>query len=540
MKLVSFFEKCNKSFIYNEYINIIDDYKDYEKISRNKMLNEIILCYKDNPGKILEYCNEKELKLLEKLNNNKTNYHKFDELYRSLYSKFFVVSEGDKILIPDELKETISIALKNIDYKQVKIKDEINKRFIGIMKLYGIILVDMLADMYNHYYNDFKIFDDCKNYILKSFYLRHYIFIDEDICIYNDYYNYYDYAFDNMPENLDYKYFEKEQIDSISNSKYNIDDKYVNEISNIFKENKIPLNYVDTFVAYAKETLDKAEPIELIERRIIVYLRLFNNKCNINDVAKKVVSIFLDIPCVIYKGYSLIEMMHKEKEKESIFLSKQHGKKISNDKLIKKYKKIRRESIDALELCGDGIAKENSIMSRYMNLFNINKIYFDLDSLLCYIITFIAIDDEEPYFYKFFKENISINNKYYEILNDIKNYNYSSLFLVEKINVDKGTILLRDTKTNKNIEIIDISLSANKDLENNYIYTSLFKVDNINFTVGYIIPFVDNSYDKMVNDLKIEKRRILGCKNPQMIEILAFYKLYCKNKNISFSTINVV
>lgn len=542
MKLLDVGKRFNKSLIYNEYVNVTDDWVDYEKITRIKMLNGIIKEYNDNPNKIVEYCNEEELKLLEKLVNNKVKKYEFDDLYRSLHSKLFLYPSGDCYVIPEELESAMKVALKKIDYKIIRKRDTINKRFIGLMKLYGILMVDMLVDMYNRYYDDFSSDNECKSYIFNSFYLKHYIFIDEPFCYYLDYYVYEKYCFDNSYKDLEYKYFTKEEVESIVNSKYKVDDKYVNKIAEIFKQNNIPISYVSFFIDYAKEVMDKGDPLELIEERARLYLKIHsrdNDYLKIKEVTENIVFILIDVPCVIYKGHSIREMMNKTMKDELTKKTKEHGKKISKNKMVMKYKEIRKESIEALKLYGNYIDEHPEIMNRYVNLFKINKMVFDNESFACHIVTFIAIDDEEPYFYKFFKENITINNKYYEILNYIKDYNYSSLFLVNKINPDNGTILLKDTKTDEEIEIIDVSLSANKILENHYIYTSLFHAYGIYFTSGYMIPFVSEDYDDIIKKINIEKKRIRGCKNELMKEILAAYKLYCKDDKIYYSSIDV-
>ena len=538
MKLVPLFKRFNKTFIYNEYYNVTDDYADYDKITREKMLNRIIEFYKNNPNKIIDYCNEQELRLLEKLSNNKLKKYEYDDLYKSLHSKLFLAPEKDGFSIIEEFQDIIKMELMNVDYKKVRKKDDINKKIIGLMKLYGVIMVDMLADMYMHYYSDFSSLDDCKNYILNSFYLRHYIFITEETCYYNDYYGYLDYVLDNIDPNVNYKYFNKDEVDSISRSKYNIDEKYIKKVHKVFKDNNMSIDYADVLMRYAKEVLDKGDSIELIDKRIEFYLRIFSPNSDFDEVKKDIISILLEIPCVIYKGNSLKEMTNMVLESELVRKTKEHSEEISKKSKIKKYKELRKESIEALKLCEQEL--NENILRSYGNLFNINKIEFDMESLVCQIVSFIPIDDEEALFYRFFRKNISINNKYYEVLNSIKNSIYNSLFLVKNVDPKEGTLLLYDTKNKDEIEIIDISLSTTRDIENKYIYTSIFKIEDIHFTSGYIIPLIYDSYEELIKSLKIQEKRIRGCKNKEMIELLAAYKLYSKNKNISFSSINIV
>lgn len=541
MKLMDFSKIFNKSSVYNEYLNVFDIECNYDRITKSKMIAQIIEYYINNPKKIVEYCNCDELKLLSKVSNKKIKKYEFDNLYGQLARRFLLLPEKDLFDVPDELKDAVKIAVKDIDYKKIEKRDIINNRIIGLMKLYGVIHIDMLVDMYNHYYDDYKNFNECKNYILNSFYLRHYIFIDGDICEYNDYYNYVEYILDNEINDIEFKCFEKEEVESISKSKFNIDDKYVNKIEKIFNKCNIPNTYLDVFINYSKEVLDKGLSPKLIENKIRDYLRIYSKKIDLSSDISEILSILFNVPCVIFKGNSLIEMLEKDRVKKSIEKSKKHGKKISEKEIVSKYKNLRKESIDALNLCGDITSKDGNLIRRYINLLNVNNIKMDdMTSLFCHMVHFIPIDDELPIIHDVIKENISINNKYYEILNELKNYNYNSLFLVKKVFSNDGIILLYDTKTNKEIKIVDISLSASTEIENKYIYTSLFNVEDIYFTAGYIIPLMFDSYDELVKKLLIEKKRIKGTKNEEMKELLATYKLYSKNKNISFSAIDVV
>lgn len=541
MKLMDFSKMFNKSSVYNEYLNVFNIECNYDRITKSKMIAQIIEYYKNNPNEIVEYCSYDELKLLSKVSNKKIKKYKFDNLYRKLAERFLLLPEKDLFDVPDELKDAVKIAVKDIDYKKIEKRDIINSRIIGLMKLYGVIHIDMLVDMYNHYYDDYKNFYECKNYILNSFYLRHYIFIDGDICEYNDYYNYVEYILDNIIDDIGFKYFEKEEIESISKSKYNIDDKYVNKIEKIFNKYNIPNFYLDVFIDYSKEVLDKGLSPKLIENKIRDYLRTYSKKLDLSSDISEILSILFNVPCVIFKGNSVIEMLRKDEIEKSIEMSKKHGEEIGKKEVVRKYKSLRKESLDALDFCADITIKDDNLIRRYVNLLNINNIKMnDMASLFCHMTHFIPIDDETPIINKVIKENISINNKYYEILNKLKDYNYNSLFLVKKVFSNDGVILLYDTKTNKEIKIVDISLSASTEIENKYIYTSLFYVEDIYYTAGYIIPLMFDSYDELIKKLLIEKKRIKGTKNEEMKELLASYKLYSKDKNINFSAIDVV
>lgn len=62
-----------KDYIHRNYSRIIKNFKDYDKISRNKIIDEIKKEY-DNPNNIIDICSFKELELLKKVMNKKISY----------------------------------------------------------------------------------------------------------------------------------------------------------------------------------------------------------------------------------------------------------------------------------------------------------------------------------------------------------------------------------------------------------------------------------------------------------------------------------
>ncbi len=539
MKLLELFKRMNKSMIYNEYVNVTGDFIDYDKTTREKMLNGILKFYQDNPNRVLEYCSEKELNLLNKLSKGRLKKYEYDDVYKSLHCKLFLVPERKGFSITEEFQDIVKKALKNVNYKEIRKRDLINKRIIGLMKLYGICNIYLLSKMYTHYYNDdFKSIEECAKYIRNSVSLRYYIFIDNDFCFYNEYYYYLENVFDNMDEKLYYKYFTKEDIESICNSKYNIDDKYVRKIAKVFKENDIPQYLIDVFISNLKMHIDTMDSIDNTEELFCRYMRIYSKKYDFEDAINKIKDIIINIPSVIYKGHSIKEILDMSLEYDSVQKVKEHDKKIGNKPNVEKYKGIRKKSIEALSLC-ENVLTQNMII-RYKRLFDMNHVNIDIGSLLCHIISFISIDDEETLFYKYFRENVNINNKYYEIFRNIKESNFSSLFLIKEMNSDNGTVLLFDTENENEIEITDVSLSSETQLEGKYIYTSIFKIDGIYLTTGYIIPLMYDTYECVIKNLKIEEKRIRGCKNKEMIRLLAAYKLYSKNNEVRFTTVDVL
>lgn len=70
MKMYDRIKGYRKEFIYEQYTRIVENFKDYEKISKTKMLDEIYKIY-DNPENIIDICTTRELKYLKMVLKNK-------------------------------------------------------------------------------------------------------------------------------------------------------------------------------------------------------------------------------------------------------------------------------------------------------------------------------------------------------------------------------------------------------------------------------------------------------------------------------------
>lgn len=72
MKLKDEFKSLPKDIVYDIYLSLVYSPKDYDKITKVKMLDEIIRQY-DNNSYLYDICTEKELKFLKYIKNKKVN-----------------------------------------------------------------------------------------------------------------------------------------------------------------------------------------------------------------------------------------------------------------------------------------------------------------------------------------------------------------------------------------------------------------------------------------------------------------------------------
>ena len=154
MKLKEKINVYRKEVIFENYTKIINDFKEYEKISKNKIADEIIKLYNDY-NIIIDLCSNDELKLLKKIINKKISPQKIfnEKLWHSLFEKFLLIHDNSnnevKLVIPDEFKDSIKKAIKSYNEEEKIALDSLNSLLIGIIKIYGALKI-------NNYYNIVK------------------------------------------------------------------------------------------------------------------------------------------------------------------------------------------------------------------------------------------------------------------------------------------------------------------------------------------------------------------------------------------------
>ena len=87
-----------KDYVYDSYTKIVDDFKDYEKITKVKMLDAIYKVYSDY-NNIISLCTVRELKYLKKLIESQIDIkepekemepntpEEFEQFFKKIYKK---------------------------------------------------------------------------------------------------------------------------------------------------------------------------------------------------------------------------------------------------------------------------------------------------------------------------------------------------------------------------------------------------------------------------------------------------------------------
>lgn len=126
-----------KEVVYSQFFRIcFPDDVIYEKITRKQMVELIIQQY--TPENIVDVCTVKELKLLKRIvenNYKEVDVHSMPFEKVALYRKYLLFENE----IPDELKESVTEALKFVDFDQKEKQDEPLLCLIGFIRSCGAI-----------------------------------------------------------------------------------------------------------------------------------------------------------------------------------------------------------------------------------------------------------------------------------------------------------------------------------------------------------------------------------------------------------------
>ena len=161
MKMYNEINGFRKEHVYEEYTRIVEDFKDYEKITKVKMLDAIYKVY-DNPDNIVDICTTRELKYLKMVLDNKYTLDdllkspgKYDIKYLSeeynweretLCHKFLLDYDYYKEShIPEEIVDKVKIALKKVNWSEKKKIDDLNELLVSYCKMQGSALLNTVC-----------------------------------------------------------------------------------------------------------------------------------------------------------------------------------------------------------------------------------------------------------------------------------------------------------------------------------------------------------------------------------------------------------
>lgn len=282
MKLINSLKHYSKEQIFDKYTRIVDRFKDYDKITKNKMIEDIIKEYQSDFQNIIDICTKRELKLLIKIRDKKEfDIKKYTWELNELWNKCILI---DGIFeFPEELEEVIKKSLKRINWEQVKENDRINEMSIGFVRSQGEVVAYALNNLMSQlleippekiidFYNTNKLF-------------RYYIYMDYEyfesmseeipIFIHNDYYEIIDVLKDQRKEHgaSTIPNFNPKDFPIIFYNKLNINNEKVKKLVDIINKKATLTDFLISIIAENALLYDRREYLE----------KMFLDICNIEE-----------------------------------------------------------------------------------------------------------------------------------------------------------------------------------------------------------------------------------------------------------------
>lgn len=153
MELKKEFVKLPKDMVYDMYISLVYEFKDYDDISRSKMLDSIIKEY-NQENYLYHICTTKELDFLKKFYNKKLSINDIQKY------KWEIETLNEKCIFSrvtyevfDEQKENVNNALKYYENRKEKREDDIVIFMISTIKTNAMMLTKVLIGMTTSLFN---------------------------------------------------------------------------------------------------------------------------------------------------------------------------------------------------------------------------------------------------------------------------------------------------------------------------------------------------------------------------------------------------
>lgn len=140
----------DKVWLFNSYVRIVYNSRNYERVSKKKMVEEIFDAYAEEEM-ISSICTVRELKYLKKVLNKDTPWQiLLDDRYKwereTLMKKFLIVRNNNEISIPEDIYKYVEREIKCLDWKASEGFSIANANFVAFVKMRGYCTVDDLRE----------------------------------------------------------------------------------------------------------------------------------------------------------------------------------------------------------------------------------------------------------------------------------------------------------------------------------------------------------------------------------------------------------
>ncbi len=200
------YERINwykKPFVHEQYSRIVENFKNYDRISKKKMIEEIYNVYSDY-NNIIDICTVRELKYLKKIiDGEDVTFSTFEDYKYKwereiLKNKFLIQYDVLQPFIPDEIIDNVKLAIKNVNWSSAKKNDYINELLVSVCKVQGSVELPFLCSFVSSVTKteekvicDHILHNKLFNYYVYT-YFKNFEFMEEDIPVglYQDYYRF--------------------------------------------------------------------------------------------------------------------------------------------------------------------------------------------------------------------------------------------------------------------------------------------------------------------------------------------------------------
>lgn len=491
MKLKEEYVKLKKEELYMMYETIVYKTKEYENITRSKMLDEILKEYNQKDF-LYQICTYKELDFLIKLKENKItdkNVDKYTWEITRLYEKFII--DLDSLEIYEEQKTKVDDAIKTYkENKQRKINnDDYFAILIGFVKVHVEITTMALESIMT---SISKVTKEGFNALLGSPLLHYYCdFFYDDVPKLGEeefiYYRNYEMCIDDLRER-------KQEFSSVG--KYDVD---LRDYIDIFYYD-FPIKHPKVKKAYDKfyGSIDGVAPLFLLQ-----IARIFNDEecfdiLKLDEEYKKILLDALDeLPSAALNGVTRVEYEKSQTEAKTT-VSKMDRERQTNACLSKKDADTYYKLYFALLEYTNDLYKITDKVKKIYKQKHLNPEY--LSPIDEYLWSHKEILD------KFIKDNkYKFNNEELEIVSNFKTA-YTSKFLTI-CGYEKEYTKVYDAENNKVYMMKGVNDNFDNIIDINELptvvsMTLLMFKDNIIFSTIFSAYSIDlgNSFRKMVID----------------------------------------
>lgn len=539
MKLIDYMIYLPKGIIYEKYVRLFEKSTNYQKITRKKMLEEIVSFYNEG-NKLQELCLSKEIIVLKKIKTKKIDKKRLSEKYfeevLSLKEKLLLITDSKgKLYIPEDIIENVLDNLKHINVQKLEENETLNVLIKNILFYYKILPENDLLKIIKKYVNLNE--ESLKNFLLNNKFIHFYIekakykkkafwiYRDEEIPLSDFIWMYF------HSEVKEYKNITLEELYNYAQnplSKLN-EEKFVQLINDLNQYN-LPVNHIiSVILTNAIYASDDGK----IDKLLNIYSKAISTE-KLSDIKNHIIDMILQLPSVMLKGYSINEYQEIKTKKTFDERFQKTMDNLENPDVVEDYLELREEldriNCDCVEFF---VMNEPKKFERYQKMcqkYGLIHSKIPGNVMDNFVLYHALEEDEESPFANYVNHHLNILGKDYSIAWQVLENTEVSIFRIKKLIPSQAIVELEDIKTKKPYVIYDISLSASDpEIVNSYLYTKLIKINNITFASGCAFLFYKNLHPDLLTEIEKKKEEIKDISNDQTKFFLACFLINTKD-----------